>query len=305
MKYKQIAVATTSEFSDIISVILCENGSEGASVSDKEELNNALKDFSWDYLDENFFSSLSDICLVSGFFDLEFDQNIILKELENLRQASLINTGSLEMFVEIIDSQNWENVWKKYYKPIKIKNISVVPSWLKNRHKNTVPVYINPGMAFGTGSHETTLMCIELMQGIEIENKTVSDVGCGSGILGICALKLGAASCDFYDTDPNAVKATSQNLEFNKTAGVYEIFEGSVKKADGKRADIILANLTADILIMLYETFVSMQNSGSKLIISGIIQKRLKEVEKVFYKDYKVVKMRSKNDWRALILEKK
>ncbi len=304
MKYKQITIITSAEFSDIVSLSLIDAGSEGVSVFDSNELLNCLKETNWDYLDENFLKDAPQSVMVSGYFSLDFDESVIEKEAEYLKKTAEIETGPLEISVSIINSSDWENVWKKYYKPIKINKIAIVPKWLKNPYKTAVGVFINPGMAFGTGNHETTSMCISLMQKTELNEKCVADVGCGSGILGICALKLGAKSCTFIDTDPNAVKAAKENCEYNALNENCEIIEASLFENNGKTYDVIFANLTADILKILYPSLDAHLKTGGKIVISGIIAQRATEIEETFYKNFKLIEKSEKNDWRAYLLEK-
>lgn len=304
MKYRQITINTTHDFSELAAEVLTEAGSEGVVITDDEEMRSILKNTHWDYVDEKLLGSCSPVVRVSGFFDVGFDISVIENELLSVRERSEFDTGSLELTSLIIDSCDWENVWKKYYKPIKIKNISVVPMWLKNTHKNTTPVFINPGMAFGTGSHETTSMCIELMQSVPLKDKLCADVGCGSGILGVCALKLGAKKCLFTDTDPNAVRAAEENCSYNGVAGA-EIITGSLLEQSGERFNLVLANLTADLLTMLYRNLSAHVENSGKIIISGIIKERLDEVKKVYSGGFNVLKEISKGEWRALLMEKK
>ena len=207
---------------------------------------------------------------------------------------------------EGINEDDWAESWKQYYKPVPLGKVTIVPAWEKyDAKEGEVIIKMDPGMAFGTGTHETTRLVIRLMQDLPIEGKRVLDVGTGSGILSICASKLGAKSCNAYDIDPVAVKVARENAIAdgcdNITVGVSDLLRG-VDLAGGKY-DFCVANIVADIIIRMLPDVRSYVESGSPLILSGIIGERADEVrEAVIKTGFTVEKEIKENDWVGMLV---
>lgn len=303
MKWQQITVTTTTEGSDLVSSVLYDFGSDGVCIVDKNDVLALIRENkNWDYVDEQLLAPGDGKALVSGFFAEDFDAAPLYSALEQLKNDSVFPMGAMEATRSYINSEDWENEWRKYYAPIKVGKTVIVPAWQKyDAASDEIPVYIEPGMAFGTGNHETTSMCIELMQSLVLKGKSVADVGCGSGILGAVALSLGAKSCVFNDIDPLATKATSENLKLNKFGG-YEIITGDLD-VGAHKFDVVLANLTADLLLRLKEMLGALCSSGGKIIISGIINARADEIYAAFSKDFKPVTVLKRGEWQAMMFE--
>ena len=210
--------------------------------------------------------------------------------------------------VEGINEEDWAENWKQYYKPVPLGKITVVPAWEKYEAKEgEVIVRMDPGMAFGTGTHETTRLVIRLMQDEALENMRLLDVGTGSGILSICASKLGAKWCNAYDIDPVAVKVAKDNAEsdgcHNITVGVSDLLRG-VDLSEGKY-DICVANIVADIIIRMLPDVDKYLKAGAPLILSGIIGERAEEVKAAAIKyGFTVEKEIFENDWVGLLVRK-
>ena len=210
--------------------------------------------------------------------------------------------------VEGINEEDWAENWKQYYKPVPLGKITVVPAWEKYEPKDgEVIVRMDPGMAFGTGTHETTRLVIRLMQDEALENMRLLDVGTGSGILSICASKLGAKWCNAYDIDPVAVKVAKDNAEsdgcHNITVGVSDLLRG-VDLSEGKY-DICVANIVADIIIRMLPDVDKYLKPGAPLILSGIIGERAEEVKAAAVKyGFTVEKEIFENDWVGLLVRK-
>ena len=207
---------------------------------------------------------------------------------------------------EGINEDDWAESWKQYYKPVPLGKVTIVPAWEKyDAKEGEVIIKMDPGMAFGTGTHETTRLVIRLMQDLPIEGKRVLDVGTGSGILSICASKLGAKSCNAYDIDPVAVKVARENAIAdgcdNITVGVSDLLRG-VDLAGGKY-DFCVANIVADIIIRMLPDVRSYVESGSPLILSGIIGERADEVKEAVIKTgFTVEKEIKENDWVGMLV---
>lgn len=206
-----------------------------------------------------------------------------------------------------LNEEDWANCWKKYYKPVEIgKNVAVVPMWVDYENvENRVIVRMDPGMAFGSGTHETTALCAEFIEKYIEKGVRALDVGTGSGILAILASKLGAAEVDALDIDANAVKVAIENCEQNGVANVRCLQSDLIRSASGKY-DFISANIVADIIIRMAENVGDYLKDDGILVVSGIIETQAKQVVDVFEaKGFTVTDKLDKNDWNAFVLRKK
>ncbi len=197
--------------------------------------------------------------------------------------------------------EDWADCWKKYYKPLRIgKNVMIVPAWEDySPLPEDVIVRIDPGMAFGTGTHETTALCAELIEKYMVRGDRVLDVGTGSGILAVLESKLGAGEVDALDIDPSAVKAAKENCEANGVSNVRCMQSDLIRSADG-RYNFISANIVADIIIRMSENTAEHMLPGGILIVSGIIEPQADQVVSAFEaKGFSLVEKISKNDWNA------
>ena len=303
MEYLQITVSTVSEGADLVAMVLYDLGSEGVSIRDDSDVKELIdKKLNWDYVDEKLMSSLTGKALVSGFFATDFEVNAVYNALDELKSQSEIPLGSMEVSVSQISSADWENEWRKYYAPIHLGSVVIVPAWQKAPETDEIPVYIEPGMAFGTGNHETTSMCVELMQKMEVSGKSVLDMGCGSGILGITAVKLGAKEVVLSDIDEQALTASRENAILNGVEDRCKILGGDLNTG-GVKVECVIANITADVLIRLCETLESVLMPGGKAVISGIINARANDVEKVYGEKFDIIEKNKKGEWQAMLLK--
>lgn len=307
MKFKEITVDTTREGSELVADILCELGSDGVSIFDSEDLKDVLKsNIQWDYVEEHLLVK-NEVVRVKGYFDEKAELSEILSyRLDELKKNSKLRLGSLEESVSIIDDADWVNEWRKYYKPIKIGDVVIVPSWIKyERNGSERIVRMEPGMAFGTGTHESTHMCIELLTSLDPTGKTVIDVGTGSGILGITAAVMGAKEVYMYDIDDIAVKAAKENARLNGVEEKTFVENADLLNKNSGKGDIVLANITADVLISLSESLTANIRDDAKIILSGIIKSRRNDVIKAYEsRGYNIVKFIEEGEWNALLLEK-
>lgn len=292
MKYKELTVKCSHKYSDIVSAVLSDGAYEGVAVwdaCDYIELQNAGI---WDYSDLDINKAPKEV-YIRAYFYPDSDLSSFIEELEYLKDIN--DDFEYETQTEIKDDITYRDEWKKYFLPIELEKIAVVPEWTKD-YKTVKPVVlINPSMAFGTGTHQTTRMCLDEIQKIDIKDKTILDVGCGSGILGIAALKLGARSAVLLDTDENAVKVARDNLALNKINA--QVILGTLNQAKDK-ADIILGNITANILISLKDLFYQYLNDGGQIILSGIIDSYTDYIQKAFDK-FTLVSHNSMDCWHC------
>ncbi len=299
MKYKTITVFTNHNDADLISSAMFDAGAGGVSILDKQDFLDLVKsDVIWDYVDESVLEQ-SEVVKVSTMYELgdkDFEANLEAN-LEELKKNG-VQFG--EILKGEIDAADYENEWKKYYNPIKTRNITIVPTWIEyNPGKDEKIMRLDPGMAFGTGSHATTRMCLELM---DVEGKDVIDVGCGSGILGIAAKICGAKSVYMCDIDAQAVEFATKNAELNNVVATIEkadLLEGE------QQADFIFANITADILMRFSKSIGKHLRENGTIVLSGIIDTRLDEVIQCYESaDYQIVERMAIDDWRALKLKR-
>ena len=235
---------------------------------------------------------------------------------ESLFYLGMIQPLPAAVFNSIAD-QNWMEAWKQHYKPILIgKRLVIVPAWLDSPDPGRVAIKINPGMAFGTGTHPTTQLCLELIEKSMSDLRgpgrlNVIDVGCGSGILSIAALKLGAASVVGVDIDPESVKNSRENAEINGIGDELLLGNGSVKEIlEGKfslrTAQLVVANILAPVIIRLFDSGLGeLLGSEGVLLLSGILQDQAQEViEAAQLKGLKMQEKRQMGDWVALAMER-
>lgn len=222
------------------------------------------------------------------------------------RLAALGVTATIEC--EGMNEEDWSESWKQYYKPIPLGKVTIVPAWESYEAKEgEVVIKMDPGMAFGTGTHETTRLVMRIMQDEIKGGERVLDVGTGSGILSICASKLGAASCNAYDIDPVAVKVAKENAErdgcTNITVGVSDLLRGV--DLSGGKYDFCVANIVADIIIRMMPDIGAYLKDGAPLILSGIISERADDVRaSVAANGFTLVREERENDWLALMVRK-
>ena len=301
MKLKKITVNCTSETSDTVSYVLHEAGSMGEVFEDYINIKQVLDDKRWDYADAKLFEQ-TDGCAVIGYFTIETSEELIFQKIDALKSNDWADFSMLNSKAEIIDSVEWENEWKKYYKPFNIGKIVIVPEWIDYTPScGDVKVVLNPGLAFGTGMHETTSMCVDLMQRIAIQGKRVLDFGCGSGILGICATVLGAKNVIFADTDEQAITATQYNCEINNIKDP-EILCRDVREMT-EPADIVVANITADVLTAVKPIIKNALRLGGYAIISGIISDKKQSVLDAYSNDFTLIQSQQKNEWSAFLFK--
>lgn len=307
MKYKELQVSTTTEGSDLVAMILLECGSEGVSIYDSKDVLDMMKNHRlWDYIEPDVLRQ-SPIVKVKGCYNEEgFDdvyKNVIVG-LEELSSNSPFELGSLEVETHDLDDVDWVNEWKKYYDTIHIADIAVVPKWIKYAPKaNEKIILIDPGMAFGTGAHESTQLCIKLFRELDCAGKTVLDIGTGSGILGMVASVCGAKQVVMSDISELAVKVCKENLQLNNIQNAT-VTEADLLENSNVKGDIIFANLTADILIELSKNIDKVCKKDSYLVLSGIIHARHDDVLNTFLgKGFVLDKENVLGEWCGLRLK--
>lgn len=312
MKFIELTVHTASEGSELVADAMWEHTPHGVTVCDANDIIALQKDSTvfWDYMDENL-APERDV-LVKCYFEPEVadgEISALMRELVERKELAggAIDFGTLESARREIEGDDWIDVWKSHFRPLHIgERVVVVPAWIDYTvEAGEIVVTLDSNMAFGTGEHETTSMCLEFLQDVLKEGDVVIDVGCGSGILGIAAAKLGAGLCYLTDLDPVAVESAKHNAQKN---GVQNcIVAHSDLLADSSvKGDVVLANITADVLARLAPSVPANLKAGGALILSGIICERLDFVkEKYAAAGFTVEEERRRGEWYALLLRKR
>ncbi len=316
MKWNQFRLTTTTEAEDIVSSMLMDLGIQGVQIEDKVPLTKEDKE-------QMFVDILPDIpeddgkAYLTFYLDEEEDKGKILmqvrKELEEMR--AYLNVGDCTIEESQTEDIDWVNNWKQYFHQFYIDDILVIPSWEKVEAKDEdkMVIHIDPGTAFGTGMHETTQLCIRQLKKYVTEGAQILDVGCGSGILGMLALKFGAGYSVGTDLDPCAIDATHENMEVNGIKkDQYEVMIGNiiddkaVQDAAGyERYDIVAANILADVLIPLTPVIVRQMKKGGIYITSGIIDdKETVVAESVRAAGLEVLEINHQGEWVSVTARK-
>ncbi len=244
---------------------------------------------------------------------LEVDAQI--EETRQRIEESLWYLGRIrelpEPVFKTVGEVNWAESWKQHYKPVPLGNqLIIVPAWLESPDDERIPIRIDPGMAFGTGTHPTTQLCLELLESFTPEGSNVLDIGCGSGILSITALKLGAARAFGVDVEPDAIPAAQENAATNDVADQIEIALGSVDEIKAgefeiQQAHLVLANIIAPVLKRLLDAGMGdLISPGGVMILSGILEEQIDEmVEKIEEHNLHVIEQRQIEDWMAFVVK--
>lgn len=230
---------------------------------------------------------------VIALFDAETDMAPILTALQ---ESHLLEQG-FAYKIEQIEDKDWEREWMDNFHPMKFgKRLWICPSWREIPEPDAVNVMLDPGLAFGTGTHPTTALCLEWLDSLDLEGKTVIDFGCGSGILAIAALKLGAKSAVGIDIDPQAILASRNNAEANGVADRLQLFLSDDKPADLK-ADVVVANILAGPLKELYPIISQLPKAQGNLGLSGILASQAQSVCEAYAQTFELEPVVEREEW--------
>ncbi len=297
MKWYEISIKTDGKYSEIVSNFFHLNGSNGVLIEDnkKIDLDNDTGEI---YIDEDKFDeSLRDVVEVKGYYNEVEDVIKLIKEELDLSKIEI-------SYFEINDE--WKQKWKEGFKKIKITDdILIKPSWDKNKYDEKIQIKIDPGMAFGTGTHGTTSLSIKMIEKYLKKDDKVLDVGCGSGILSIVASKLNAKKIVAIDIDEEAIKASKENFIMNNVDNV-ELLIGNLKDLYFKKTDILVANILSEILVMLIKDFVNVLDENSIFISSGIIIEKVDLIKEIYIENgLEIIDEDRDGDWAVIVAKKK
>lgn len=316
MNWIELKITTNSKGIDIICAALYDLGITGIEISDKDDFKEFLENNRkyWDYVDEELEKLKTADSCITVYFE---DSNDGEKQLENVKnalkglQSKFENIGEIGFHTKAVKDEDWSENWKHYFKPIEIgEKVLIIPEWESVPDTERTKFIINPGCSFGTGSHESTRMCIEEIEKHIEKGDKVLDLGCGSGILSVIALLLGAKEATAVDIDPMAVETAYSNLALNNLPKeIYHGFDGDIttdedlcKKLSEKKYEIVLANIVADVIINLSGYVNNFMKNDGVFICSGIIIERKDEVKKALEDAGLIIKKeRIMGEWAAFV----
>lgn len=316
MKWNKFRLTTTTEAEDIVSSMLMDLGIQGVEIEDKVPLTQSDKEQMFvDILPET--EADDGVAYLSFYLEEDEDKEKVLADVRAELQdmASYLNVGACTIEESQTEDVDWVNNWKQYFHQFYVDDILIIPSWeeVKPEDSDKMVIHIDPGTAFGTGMHETTQLCIRQIRKYTMPETTILDVGCGSGILGMLALKFGAKYSVGTDLDPCAIEATYENMEVNGiNKDMYEVMIGNIiddkdvqDKVGYGKYDIVVANILADVLVALTPVIVDQLKDGGIYITSGIIDdKEETVVEAVKAAGLEVLEVTYQGEWVSVTARK-
>ena len=321
MKYTQVDIDVNRQGIEPVVTALMEIGITDTVIEDPADvadLLNKKNEYDWDYVDESVLDLENEKPKVTIYlYDSDDGVKTAKESLAEVRAAIKrladeascgdfgvdADFGTLTLTVTVHDDSEWKDNWKEYFKPAKVgKTIVVKPTWEEYEAKEGERVIeLDPGMAFGTGTHETTSLCIRLMEDYLAPGMNVLDVGSGSGILSIAAAKLGASDVLAVDIDPVAVEISGENIELNGASSIAKAQYGDLTKGIDYKADIVVANLMADLVMMLSGDVPAHMKDGGVYISSGILVEKEEVVSKAIVDaGFKIVEIKEDGMWCAI-----
>lgn len=307
-EFIELTVKCSHLGAELVADLMQEYSNQGVAVLDVQDVIDLEKSGkSWDYADESIYSADKTV-LVKGFIEKKEQEKIgeIERRLVYLKENPPFDMGTLETSKKIIDGDLWREQWKEHFKPIHIGRIVIVPEWIKYKEeKGETVVKLDSNMAFGTGEHETTSMCVNYLSKYVKQEDIVLDVGCGSGILGITASKIGAKKVIMTDIDECAVVATEHNMKLNKITN-GEVMLKNLLDDNTVKGDVIACNIMAEALIFFAPHIGQNLKPDGHIILSGILKDRLDKVKKAYTDNgFIFVEEEIKGEWSAVVFTKK
>ena len=313
MDWMEYTILTTTEASELISQILLDAGSTGTMIEDKNDVAaNQRPEGQWDIIDEAIARRIGDDVKVTGYF--EADEKLsdriafIEGELRRLRGMELgMDLGKLETLRHDVAEQDWTESWKAAFKPFRLgAHMVVKPSWESVAlEPGDHVIEIDPGMAFGTGTHETTGMCVKLVEKYVKPGDRVIDIGTGTGILAIAAAHMGARPVLATDLDAVAVRVAAENVRINGFEGVIDLRCGNLLDVVHESGDVVIANIISDVIVMLAAPVRERIVDGGLFICSGVSTERREDVRKALKDaDYEILDDLNEGEWCAMAARK-
>lgn len=256
----------------------------------------------WDYIDPTVLEVDPESLLITFYLSEEEGHDFLDELREDLKAKGL---GELE--TENVDEEDWAHNWKKYYKPLKVTDdLVIVPSWEDYKAEgNEKVIYINPGMAFGTGTHETTFMCMEVLSDYIKGGEQVFDIGTGSGILSLVALAMGAEHAIGVDLDPVCISAAKENRELNKMEDRFTVYEGNLLDIIQGEANLVVANIMAEVIVTMIDDLKEHLRENGLFVASGIILRKREMVKQALVDaGLTIIDDREDGEWVCLVAKR-
>ena len=317
MEYLEVTVQTASAGIEAVASALTAGGFDSLVVEDQAEYENFLEDNRayWDYIDEEFQAELQGLSRIKLYLEVDGTEEKQLGKLGRVldalkKRSSGKNLGTLEVSSVLLPETNWEESWRDSYPPQPVgEKLIVVPCW-NPEAGDRIPVILDPGLTFGTGAHPSTQMCMEFMENLVEPGMEVIDLGSGSGILSIAALRLGAGTAVGVDIDPKAEDIARENAQYNDfgpdrfsavTGNVTEDRE-LMERLSRKHYDLVFVNIVADVIIGLAPVLKHFMGEHTRVICSGILDVREAEVHAALKAaGLTILDTKAKEDWRSLV----
>lgn len=306
MKWAEISVKTTHEATDAVANIFHNLGATGVVIEDPKLINDYRSAGMWDYCDIPEEKDIETVIVKAYLPSDEFlsDKVKLFKQQFNDLSQHDLDKGKGEISWQEVHEEDWATAWKQYFHPVRVgERIVVKPLWEKYEPSlGDIVIALDPGMAFGTGTHYTTKLCIKCLETILQKGNIVFDVGTGSGILAVTAAKLGAAQVKAIDLDAVAVHVAKENVACNKVENIVSVSRGDLLTGVDGKADIIIANIIADVIKKMLPDITERLKSEGIFVAGGIISERLSDVvEAMEQNDFTVEKVIEDNGWVAII----
>ena len=307
MDWIELIVHTTTEGTDEVSSVLMDAGAAGTMIEDRADIPDpSVPHGIWEIIDPKLPESMPEDVLVHAWYEPEKSVRAVERirsQLDSL-SGNPAFYGTLFLETKDVSDDQWKDVWKKYYKPFHVSpRLVIKPTW---ESYDPAPgdrvIEMDPGMAFGSGTHETTSMCLALLEENLHEGESVIDLGCGSGILAIGAALLGASRVLAIDIDPDAVRVSAANVALNRVGNVVTVRQGNLLDHVEEVCDVCVANIISDVIIAVAASLSAHIRPGGLFICSGIVSSRAGEVEHALLQaPYQILQRREKGDWTAFV----
>lgn len=313
MEWIELIVHTTSEGTDRVSEILMDAGASGTMIEDRADIPDPDKPHGiWEVIDPALLENMPEDVLVHAWFEenpsIPGLLDAIRLSLAQLSENSCADYGTLSLDIHSVNDQAWTDVWKKYFKPFHAgEHIVIKPTWEPyTPDSDDLIIEIDPGMAFGSGTHETTGMCLSILEEVVHGGEHIIDVGTGSGILAIGAAMLGAAHVTAVDIDPDAVKVAQENVTHNHVDHIVSVQQGNLLDSVSDICDICVANIISDVIIAFAEPLMQHIYPGGLFICSGIVLSRRDEVAYALTSaGYEILRTVTRGEWTAFLSRRK
>jgi ribosomal protein L11 methyltransferase len=317
MKYLEITIHTLDNGLETLTDFLEKRGIEGTWIESTAVMDDILEKknpYDWDYIDDDLLKHREEESRIKFYLEDSISSRNLLKEIKidlmklksdelYARLGQRIQFGRLYLEESLVDDENWKENWSEHFKQVKLTDALDVKSTLA--YPDAVPdehtIVLDPGMAFGTGTHETTALCASLMEKYQCKGKIVLDIGCGSGILSIAAARLGSHKVIGVDIDPIAVETAHENVMRNQCTSWVTILEGDLTKGLNLKAQIVVANLVAEAIVELASSVKPCLADGGIFISSGIlVEKKAAVVSALNQQGFEILEILEKGDWCAI-----